>query len=274
MRDTIALDLMPKGKSDSAVSRFQEVSWGAQMLTARAPALPQVSGDRALVLLADRDDDSRQMYGEYLKQSGLDVEEAADGRLALAKALSIRPDIVVTETRLFGIDGYDLCQLLRRDATTVGIPIVVVTADAYQREGERERSGAADVVLLKPCLPNVLLSEIRGLIQRSRDLRRQSEELRARLATQLTRPRALHGGLVEKRRRTPARVYDHLSTTLPELVPPTVACPNCLQPLLYRRSHSGGVNERSREQWDYYECAAGCGTFQYRQRTRKLRNIS
>jgi DNA-binding response OmpR family regulator len=159
------------------------------------------------------------MYGEYLKQSGLDVEEAADGRLALAKALSIRPDIVVTETRLFGIDGYDLCQLLRRDATTVGIPIVVVTADAYQREGERERSGAADVVLLKPCLPNVLLSEIRGLIQRSRDLRRQSEELRARLATQLTRPRALHGGLVEKRRRTPARVYDHLSTTLPELVP-------------------------------------------------------
>jgi hypothetical protein len=44
--------------------------------------------------------------------------------------------------------------------------------------------------------------------------------------------------------------------------------------LTYERSHIGGVSERNSEQWDYYECPSGCGTFQYRQRTRKLRRVS
>jgi hypothetical protein len=43
--------------------------------------------------------------------------------------------------------------------------------------------------------------------------------------------------------------------------------------LQYLRSHVGGVSALNSEQWDYYECAAGCGTFQYRQRTRKLRQV-
>lgn len=44
-------------------------------------------------------------------------------------------------------------------------------------------------------------------------------------------------------------------------------------PLQYERSHIGGVSHVHAEQWDDYECAA-CGTFQYRQRTRKLRRVS
>ncbi len=52
-----------------------------------------------------------------------------------------------------------------------------------------------------------------------------------------------------------------------------MTCPRCDRPLLYEKSHVGGVNARELEQWDYFECPQGCGTFQYRQRTRKLRRV-
>ena len=61
-----------------------------------------------LTLLVDRDADTRRMYAEFLILSSCSIEEAEDGREALAKAIARRPDIVVTETRLPGINGYDL----------------------------------------------------------------------------------------------------------------------------------------------------------------------
>src|SRR5438128_3379079 len=100
------------------------------------------------------------MYSEYLKQAHCDTDEAADGRDALAKAIARRPDVIVTETRLPGIDGFELCEILRRDTITRTIPIVVVTADGIPSSTERARTLGADAVLIKPCLPEVLLGEI------------------------------------------------------------------------------------------------------------------
>ena len=55
--------------------------------------------------------------------------------------------------------------------------------------------------------------------------------------------------------------------------PPALVCPDCNKALKYLRSHVGGVNARQPEQWDYFECGTGCGTFQFRERTRKLRKV-
>src|SRR5581483_11966846 len=82
-------------------------------------------------LLVDRDADTRRMYAEYLRLGHWTIAEASDGREALAKAIATSPDVIVTETRLPGINGYDLCALLRRDSVTRTIPIVVVTGDAF-----------------------------------------------------------------------------------------------------------------------------------------------
>jgi len=43
--------------------------------------------------------------------------------------------------------------------------------------------------------------------------------------------------------------------------------------LKYLHSHIGGVSARHSEQWDYFECPGACGTFQYRERTRRLRKV-
>jgi hypothetical protein len=70
-----------------------------------------------------------------------------------------------------------------------------------------------------------------------------------------------------------SRTLHRHDTTSPAIAPPSLICPQCDQPLAYQRSHVGGVSEKHPEQWDYFQCQAGCGTFQYRERTRKLRKV-
>jgi two-component system cell cycle response regulator DivK len=229
---------------------------------------------RMSALLADRDDDTRRMYGAFLRSLAIDVDEASDGREALAKALARPYDVVITDTRLPGINGYELCQLLRRDVATKATPIIIVTAEAIATNIERARKAGADQVLVKPCVPDQLLMEMRRLVGRSKELRQQSQQIRARLATQLTASQALHAPRDATGRRALSRLFSREVTTTPPELPPTLVCPMCDQPLQYRTSHVGGVSERHREQWDYFECPNGCGDFQYRQRTRKLRKVS
>src|SRR5262249_24382917 len=107
------------------------------------------------------------LYGEYLNREGCLVEEAADGREALAKAISRRHDVIVTATRLPGIDGYQLCRLLRRDTSTMTTPVISLTGDAMVADIERARTSGADSTLVKPCLPERLFAEMRRLMERA-----------------------------------------------------------------------------------------------------------
>jgi CheY-like chemotaxis protein len=209
--------------------------------------LPSPASERQRVaLLVDGDADTRRMYAEYLRLSSRWlVEEAADGREALAKAISQRPAVVVTETRLPGMSGFDLCQLLRADSLTAGISIVVVTGDALEADIRRARLSGADTVLVKPCLPERLYAEIQHVVE--------------------------HGAEPGDGHASPFGFRPESDP--PFFAPPAALCPTCDAMLRYVRSHMGGVGTRLREQWDYFECTAGCGTFQYRQRTRKLKKV-
>jgi CheY-like chemotaxis protein len=111
-------------------------------------------------LIVDGDDDTRDLYQTFLVPRRYSVEHATNGREALAQAILHPPDIIVMETRLLGVDGYCLCEFLRATRDTRTIPIVVLTADARPASLERARRAGADVVLTKPCLPEVLLMEM------------------------------------------------------------------------------------------------------------------
>jgi CheY-like chemotaxis protein len=231
-------------------------------------------GHVPLALLVDRDPDTRRMYAQYLQLSACDVDEAEDGREALAKAIARHPDVVVTETRLPGINGFDLCQLLRRDPSTTKISIVFVTGDAFEADLRRAERSGADAVLIKPCLPDKLIAEIRRVLRQSAELRMRGTTTRAKFAEQAERSQVLIGRAHGNMRRVMlSRAHKRADTTEPPTVPPALICPECDLPLKYLHSHVGGVSARHPEQWDYFECTAGCGTFQYRERTRKLRKV-
>lgn len=231
--------------------------------------------DQCLALLAGRDRDSRQMYAEYLRHAAFDVEEAEDGREALAIAISRNPQIIVTETQLPGIDGFRLCELLRSDQNTQGIPIIVVTPDVYPADISRAERAGADAVLAVPCLPERLLAEIHSCLSKSDELRKRAHVARAGANEQIARStRELEKSRAIRTRMPLSRIFNRHTTTAPPMPPPVLVCPSCDTPLAYRDSHIGGVSEHHIEQWDYYQCPAKCGTFQYRQRTRKLRKLT
>lgn len=210
-----------------------------------------------LVLLVEPDADMRTRYRTALEEIGYDVDEAEDGREALALAFSRRPSFIVTQTRLAFIDGYELCALLRRDRETRAARIVVLCEDAHPLQIERARSAGADARLNTPCMPDTLVAEIQRLDPRHGEVRQPNVHVHWK-------------PLMSHDRRRAINAFERFDTTRPPLMPPSLRCPSCGGPLRYVRSHVGGVSARHREQWDYFECRS-CGTFQYRQRTRKLR---
>ena len=117
-----------------------------------------------LALIADADPGSREMYVESMKLANWAVVEAADGPNALAVALSRQPDLIVADSHLPGISGYQLCDLLRRDLATRATPIVLVTSDAMARDLDHARASGATTVMVKPCLPEALVTEISRIL--------------------------------------------------------------------------------------------------------------
>ena len=226
-------------------------------------------------LLVDPDADTRDLYAEFLRRSGWDLDVAEDGRKALAKAFTRSPDVIVTETRVPGISGYDLCRRLRADTATRNIPVVFVTGDAYPAQVKQALVAGADAVLVKPCLPEQLLKEIRLVLQHARELRSRAEAARTLAADHLTRARRLmERSRVNDRRVALSRAHRCRDTPDLLIAPLALRCPNCDRALRYVKSHLGGVSARYQEQWDDLECPAGCGKFQYRHRTRRLRRVT
>jgi CheY-like chemotaxis protein len=225
-----------------------------------------------VALLVDRDPEARRLYADVLSRSAYLIEQAEDGREALAKVFSRHPVVVVTETRVPGINGFELCALLRQDAATRGLAIVLVTDDSLASDAERAQTAGADILLAKPCLPEQLLAEVERLVQVSEELRERSRVARDRMHEQVEKS----GALLDRsraRRKMLSSAHTRHDTTTPEIAPPALTCPGCDHPLRYVRSHIGGVTAHNSEQWDYFECPAGCGPFQYRERTRKLRRV-
>src|SRR5262249_9016365 len=216
--------------------------------------------------------DTRDSCAEFLRQSGCDVDVASDGRDALAKAFNRLPDVIVASTQLPGMNGFDLCRVLRMDTVTASIPIVALARDA-SAESRRALSAGADSVLPKSSLPDALLAEIKTLLSKaqvlradSQALRSASEKLRAETAVVLDPD---HPG----KRVMLNHVHGRRMTKTPDIAPPELLCPLCYRALKYDKSYIGGVSAKHPEQWDYFECPTGCGAFQYRHRTRKLRQI-
>lgn len=219
------------------------------------------------ILIVDPDGDARAMYAADLALSGWIVDGVTDGRVALAKAITDKPAVVVTETRLQCISGFELCRLLRRDPDTQGIPIVVVTGDADPTEIARAREASADRVLTKPCLPDTLTREVEEIlrapirVRSSGSIDARSNGWRRSAWTSSSRPHRL------------SRSHERGVTATPPKTPPELLCPRCDRSLVYEQSYIGGVSARHSEQWDEYRCSNGCGAFQYRHRTRKLRPL-
>jgi len=226
----------------------------------------------ANILVADADAEAASFYRRVLGLTEAQVIHVLDGRDALVKALEIRFSLIITETRLPYIDGFSLCEILRSDAATKTIPLIVITADARPSSLERALQAGADAALAKPCDPETLCVELRRLDERRRgveSIATATTVLDAPLSPPIGELETGHAGRVHRMKNRRLRRYQ---TRVPPLAPPSISCPSCNRTLTYECSQIGGVPGVT-EQWDYYRCRGGCAAFQYRHRTRKLRPV-
>ena len=120
--------------------------------------------DAPLILVVDDYQDAREMYAEYLQFSGFRVAEARNGNEAVAQAFSLRPDLILMDLSLPGMDGWEATRVLKADERTKHIPVVALTGHALAGASEGARRAGCDSFVTKPCLPDDLVVEVRRML--------------------------------------------------------------------------------------------------------------
>ena len=132
----------------------------------RATALPKTRGygKPLLVLIVDDDPAIRMLCSINLRLEGLDVLEAVDGHHGLAQARSTRPDLVLSDVMLPGLDGFQFAEALRRDECTSGVPLIFLSAAAGTANEARAHALGALAYLTKPFDPTALAAMVAGVL--------------------------------------------------------------------------------------------------------------
>ena len=120
--------------------------------------------DSPLILVVDDYQDAREMYAEYLQFSGFRVAEAKNGNEAVEQAFALKPDLILMDLSLPGMDGWEATRRLKADERTSHIPIVALTGHALAGASEGAKKAGCDSFVTKPCLPDDLVVEVRRML--------------------------------------------------------------------------------------------------------------
>lgn len=117
-----------------------------------------------MILVADDDAQIRDVVRIALTQAGFGVAEAPDGRAALEKAESLRPDLIILDIGMPEMDGLEVCRTLRR---TSEVPILFLTAHADEIDRVVGLELGADDYVAKPFSPRELVARVRAILKRT-----------------------------------------------------------------------------------------------------------
>jgi DNA-binding response OmpR family regulator len=120
---------------------------------------------RKKILLVEDDEDFLELMRSRFKEEGYAIATATNGLDAVKKARSLMPDMILLDVMLPELDGFAVCEILRKDPSTASIPVVMVTGLA----GHLTRcagidSGATDYVT-KPATPDEIVSKVKETLQ-------------------------------------------------------------------------------------------------------------
>jgi DNA-binding response OmpR family regulator len=116
------------------------------------------------VMIVDDDPNIRELVSALLQNHGFEAYEAADGRDALKKALTNKPDMVIIDIMMPNMDGFELCRQLRRDYEN--IPILMLTAKGDLANKVKGFGLGTDDYMTKPFEDDELIVRVQALLRR------------------------------------------------------------------------------------------------------------
>jgi two-component system cell cycle response regulator DivK len=121
---------------------------------------------RQRILVVEDQQDNRQILRDLLTSADFEVIEAVDGEAGLAAAAAHKPDLILMDVQLPGIDGYEATRRLKGDAVLRDVPVIAVTAHALSGAEQEARAAGCDGYISKPISPRQLLAKVREYLSR------------------------------------------------------------------------------------------------------------
>jgi two-component system phosphate regulon response regulator PhoB len=134
---------------------------------------------RETILVVDDEREILELLEYNLAKNGYKVVCVRTGEAALEKARSALPDLVVLDLMLPGVDGLEVCRLLKGDSRTAALPVVMLTARGEEADVVAGLELGADDYVTKPFSPRVLLARIKAVLRRRKELSRPDAALKA-----------------------------------------------------------------------------------------------
>ncbi len=116
------------------------------------------------ILYVEDNEMNRKIVRALLKATTYELVEAFDGESGVAKALEVKPDLILMDVQLPKMSGIDATRKLRSEAATANIPILVITSFALSGDEQKALQAGATGYMAKPYSPMDLLGRIRKLV--------------------------------------------------------------------------------------------------------------
>lgn len=133
---------------------------------------------KGMILVIDDEEDLIELVRYNLNKEGFEVAGASDGESGLVQAKRNKPDVVIIDLMLPGIDGLEVCRALRAGSETSHIPLIMLTAKGSESDRVVGLELGADDYITKPFSPRELTARIKALLRRTRGFRQNRSLIR------------------------------------------------------------------------------------------------
>lgn len=114
-----------------------------------------------MVLVVEDHEDNRRILHDLLRSAGYEYREAVTGEDGVRLAGEYRPDLILMDIQLPGLDGYEATRQIKANPTLRAIPIIAVTSYALSGDDAKAKEAGCDGYVTKPFSPRALLVKIR-----------------------------------------------------------------------------------------------------------------
>ncbi len=133
------------------------------------------------ILVIDDNDDVRSLVVTVLKNFGFSVWQASSGEEAIEMVLADKPDLIISDVRMPGMDGHHVLSAIRELQATAPIPFILMTGSGSHEDYRRGMVSGADDYIHKPFTPDELIEAVLSRLVRQTDLQMEAYEHASRI---------------------------------------------------------------------------------------------